>query len=116
MLFDGLCPICRREVAWLQRRDKDGRISFEDFTDPAFDFASLNISIDTLNATMHAVLSDGSVVHGMDALRAFYSAVGYGRWVAPTGWPVIRYLFDGFYWVWAKLRVKHGTCTDTTCG
>ena len=115
MLFDGRCPLCRREATWLRRRDKHSRILFEDFTDPAFDFDSLGVSIDQLNATMHGVLPDGTVVRGMDALRAFYRAVGYGWLTAPTGWPIVRYLFDGFYWIWAKLRVKHGTCADTTC-
>ena len=90
-------------------------MAFEDFTDPAFDFKTLGLSIDQLNATMHGLLPDGRMVQGMEALRAFYRAVGLGWLLAPTGWPVLRHLFDGLYWIWARLRVKHGPCTDETC-
>ncbi|MDX1565994.1 MAG: DUF393 domain-containing protein, partial [Phycisphaeraceae bacterium] len=112
MFYDGRCPLCRREANWLRRRDRRGRMAFEDFTDPAFDFKTLGLSIDQLNATMHGLLPDGRMVQGMEALRAFYRAVGLGWLLAPTGWPVLRHLFDGLYWIWARLRVKHGPCTD----
>lgn len=37
LLYDGNCPICRREVSWLRNRDRAGNIELEDIAAPQFD-------------------------------------------------------------------------------
>jgi predicted DCC family thiol-disulfide oxidoreductase YuxK len=32
MLYDGTCPICHAEVAWLSKWNRQGRLAFEDVT------------------------------------------------------------------------------------
>ena len=32
LLYDGQCPFCRREVDWLKRRDRAGRLVAEDIS------------------------------------------------------------------------------------
>lgn len=44
LLYDGECPFCRREVQWLRRRDRHGRLEFEDITLPDFDPARYRVT------------------------------------------------------------------------
>lgn len=55
------------------------------------------VDFPTLEKSIHAVLADGRIVSGMDAIRAAYRAIGLGWLVAPTGWPLLRPFFDGLY-------------------
>ena len=37
LLYDGECPLCMREVRWLQKKNRKGRLAFEDVSAPGFD-------------------------------------------------------------------------------
>ncbi|MHC4398906.1 MAG: DCC1-like thiol-disulfide oxidoreductase family protein [Planctomycetota bacterium] len=37
MFYDSECPICRREAAWLKRRDRFGSLELEDIAALGFD-------------------------------------------------------------------------------
>jgi len=37
LLYDGKCPLCRREASFLQKRNRPGWLTFEDITAPGFD-------------------------------------------------------------------------------
>ncbi len=108
LLYDSLCPICRREVHWLKRRDRDGRLSTIDIAAPGFDPAPLGLSAERVVARLHGIQADGTVVEGMAAMRGAWRAVGLGWLIAPTGWPLLRYLYDGLYVVFARYRVPLG--------
>lgn len=118
MLHDGACPLCSREVAFLRRRDREGRIVFEDIADPTFDPARYGLTHEQVHGKMHAVLPDGSVVTGVEVFRRVYRAIGFGWLVAPTGWPVLRWVFDGLYGCFARIRPWLGggrSCADGAC-
>ncbi len=36
LFYDGLCPICRREVAWLRRRNQNAKLGFVDINAAEF--------------------------------------------------------------------------------
>jgi predicted DCC family thiol-disulfide oxidoreductase YuxK len=106
LLYDGDCPLCSREVALLRRRDRDGRIAFEDIAAPGFDAGRYGSSYEALMARIHAVLPDGSLVRDVEVFRRAYAAVGLGWLVAPTRWPLLRPLFDRAYRVFARNRLR----------
>jgi predicted DCC family thiol-disulfide oxidoreductase YuxK len=108
LLYDSLCPICRREVDWLKRRDRNGRLATIDIAAPGFDPAPLGLSAERVVARLHGIEANGRVVEGMAAMRGAWRAVGLGWLIAPTGWPLVRYLFDGMYLVFARYRVPLG--------
>jgi predicted DCC family thiol-disulfide oxidoreductase YuxK len=108
LLYDGACPFCRREVAWLKRRDRYGSLATEDISDPAFDAARYGLTREVAMRSLHAVLPDGRVVRGMEAVRQAYRAIGLGWVVAPTRWPVVRSVCDRFYDAFAKNRARLG--------
>jgi predicted DCC family thiol-disulfide oxidoreductase YuxK len=114
--FDGACPLCSREVAFLRRLDRQGRIRFTDLAAPGFDAASTGVSLADLNDRIHARLADGTIVEGVEVFRRLYTAVGYGWLVAPTRLPGIRQALDVAYRAFAKNRLRlTGRCTPERC-
>lgn len=107
--YDAQCPLCTREIAMLRRMDKGrGRLRATDIADPGVNPAALGVSRDQLMARIHATAPDGRLIEGMEVFRAAYKAVGYGWLLAPTGWSLLRPLFDGMYRLFAKHRVRIG--------
>ena len=104
LFYDGECPLCSREVGWLASRDRAGRVAFIDIAAPDFDAQAVGKSMDELMGSLHARTRAGVWLTGMDVFRAVYAEVGLGRWLAPTGWPVLRPIFDLLYAIFARIR------------
>lgn len=115
LLYDHECPMCRREVAWLKRRDRHQRFAAIDISAPDFDAGRYGLSRERVHARLHGVTADGTVVEGMAAVRASWRAVGIGWVMAPTGWPVLRWVFDAAYRVFARYRVPLGRLFGRRC-
>jgi predicted DCC family thiol-disulfide oxidoreductase YuxK len=114
--FDGHCPLCAREVAFLRRLDRAGRIRFTDLAAPGFDAAATGIAWQDLMDRIHARLADGTVVEGVEVFRRLYTLVGWGWLVAPTRLPGVRQLLDLAYRLFAKNRLRlTGRCADAGC-
>jgi len=120
ILYDGECPLCSREIRFLERRDREsGRIQLEDISRADFDPATYGLDARQVMARIHGVLPDGSVVEGVEVFRRAYAAVGLGWLLAPTRWPVLRRLADLAYRVFARHRLRwtgsEKTCEDGRC-
>ena len=120
VLFDGECPFCLREVRWLQQRNRHGHLAFEDVSSPAFDPARFGSTREELLRVIHGVFPDGRIVRKVEVFRHAYRAVGLGWLIAPTGWPLLRWVFEGFYFLFARYRVPLGrlfgrSCTSGAC-
>jgi len=108
LFYDGECPFCRREVAALRRRDRRAALQLQDIAAPGFDAARYGLSREEVHRALHARTADGRILRGMEAVRAAYRAVGLGGLAAPTGWPLLRPLFDAAYAVFARHRRRWG--------
>jgi predicted DCC family thiol-disulfide oxidoreductase YuxK len=106
LFYDGKCPFCRREVAWLKRCDKHGYLALEDISDPAVDPAQYGLTAAEVSAALHGVLPGGQVVRGIDAVRQACQAVGLGWFAAPLGWPGLRWIADRLYHLYARNRLR----------
>ncbi|MCG8589111.1 MAG: DUF393 domain-containing protein [Proteobacteria bacterium] len=106
LLYDGDCPVCAREVAWLRRRNRHGRLALEDIAAPGFDAARYGLEPAQVMARIHGVLPGGRVIEGMEVFRRAYAAVGLGFLLAPTGWPGLRPLCDAAYALFARNRLR----------
>ncbi len=120
LLYDGECPLCMREVRWLQKRNRNGRLAFEDVSAPGFDAAQFEMSREELLGVIHGVLPNGQIVRRMEVFRQAYRAVGLGWLLAPTAWPVLRGFFDALYALFARHRIRIGEffgrkCVAGTC-
>lgn len=106
LFYDGLCPLCEKEMSHLMKRDKRQLIIFEDISLPTFSQRFPHLSIGDLNARIHAQLEDGAMITGLDALHKAWSLVGV-RWLyAPLRLPIIRWFADRLYLLFAKHRYK----------
>ena len=117
--YDGDCPLCRREIAFLRRRDRRGAIEFVDIAAPAFDAAAAGRDRDRLMAEMHVRLPDGRWATGVEAFRQIYARVGFGWLVPITRLPGLKQLLDAAYRVFARNRRRWtGRCADEggACG
>jgi predicted DCC family thiol-disulfide oxidoreductase YuxK len=117
VLFDGACPLCRREAAIWQRLDRGrGRIGLVDIASTDFQAAEHGISRAQAMAEIHGILPSGAVVRGMEVFRRAYAAVGLGWVLAPTAWPLLRPLFDRAYRWFAQNRLwltrRSALCTN----
>jgi predicted DCC family thiol-disulfide oxidoreductase YuxK len=107
LLYDGECPLCMREVRMLARLGrKRGRLVLEDIAAPDFDASRYGRTFEQLMGQIHGVLPDGTLVTGMEVFRRSYAAVGWGALLAPTGWPLLRPMFDAAYRWFARNRLR----------
>lgn len=104
LLYDAQCPVCSLEMDHLRERCADGRLVFVDISSPGFDAASYGATYEAMDAEIHGVLPDGSVIKGVEVLRLAYAAAGLGWVMRPTGWAPLRPAFDAGYRLFAQHR------------
>ncbi len=115
LLYDGECPLCRREADFLRRRNRHGALAFEDIAAPDFDANIYHTTREELMGVIHGVFPDGRIVKKVEVFREAYRAVGLGWLLAPTGWPGLRRLADlGYEW-FARHRLAIGKMFGRKC-
>jgi predicted DCC family thiol-disulfide oxidoreductase YuxK len=116
VFFDGGCPLCLREIHFLKRRDRQGKILFTDIDAADFRPETYGKTYDELMAKMHGRLPDGTWITGVEVFRRLYSAIGFGPLVTLTRLPIISQIMDLGYHVFAKNRLRlTGRCSAQTC-
>ena len=107
ILYDGGCPLCLREVRFLQRRDPEPhRLAFVDINAPTYDPGRhAGISYRDAMGRIHAIDGDGTVLRDVAVFRRAYELIGLGWLYAPTGWPLVAPLAEAAYRLWARLRL-----------
>ena len=106
-LYDGGCPLCKRETDFLKRRDKLGNIKFVDINSNNYDPTNYqNISYKKAMSNLHGILHNGNLIQGLDVLAYAYQLVGLGWVYFPIKIPIISNLLKIFYSFWAKYRLK----------
>jgi predicted DCC family thiol-disulfide oxidoreductase YuxK len=108
LLYDGLCPLCMREVNFLQRRDAGrGIVAFVDIADLDYDpEAHGGVEFEDAMGRIHAVLPDGTVIRDVAVFRRVYEELGMGWIYAATQWPIVGAIANQLYTLWAKLRLR----------
>lgn len=106
IFYDGNCPICCAKRDFLQRRDRHKKLAFTDIRASDFQGSEIPVAIDVLEREIHSIRPDGRILRGMEVIRAAYQEIGLGWLVKPTGWPLLRPLFDRLYaWI-ARNRTR----------
>jgi predicted DCC family thiol-disulfide oxidoreductase YuxK len=120
ILIDGLCPLCKREGALLQRLDRGrGRLVLVDIASAGFDPSRYGRTMDEVMGSIHGVRGDGEVVSGMEVFRLAYAAVGMPWLLGWTRWPGLRWVADkGYSWFAAnrlRLTGRGAECEGGRC-
>ena len=107
LLYDGGCPLCVREVRFLQTRDRNQRLAFVDIDASDYDpIAHAGIGYRQAMGRIHAIDASGAVLMDVDVFREAYRLVGLGWVYRPTRLPLIAPLVDALYGVWAARRLQ----------
>jgi predicted DCC family thiol-disulfide oxidoreductase YuxK len=113
--YDGACPLCTREVNFLRRIDRHGKIRFTNIAADDFRANDYGIDLNEFMTEIHGRLPDGTWVRGVEVFRRLYSAVGCGPIVWATRLPLIRSLLDRAYSMFARNRLRWtGRCSSNT--
>jgi predicted DCC family thiol-disulfide oxidoreductase YuxK len=104
VLYDGACPLCRREIALYQGLESDTPVSFCDISDP-----SVPLPVGTTRAQLlarfHVRGSDGTLLSGAQAFIAMWAVLPGWRWLAWIGrLPAAGWLMERTYRLFLKLR------------
>ncbi len=107
LLYDGDCPLCLREVNFLQKKDAGrGLVKFTDIADLDYSPAENGgVDFETAMGRIHAVRADGTVVKNVAVFQEVYEAIGIGWMYAPTKWPIVGPVVNKIYDLWADQRL-----------
>ena len=123
IFFDGGCPLCKREVDFLQSRNKNGSLHFIEINSSDFSLElEYGITYKQSMERIHALKSDGSLIMDIKVFQEAYKLIGLGWIYAPTRLPIIDKLIEFIYWFWAKNRLKitfrpslEKLCSERSC-
>jgi len=113
VFYDGGCPACRRDIALMQSRNSEGRVSFIDIDSEGFDPSLYNKSLDQLMSLMHGRTMDGQWLIGVAVFARMYGLLGFRRLAWLLNAPLIRPAAHYAYLVFAHYRPKR--CKDGVC-
>jgi len=104
VFFDGLCPLCSREIAHYRRRVTADSVEFVDIAGPKFDAVTLGLDPVQVHRHIHAKV-DGKLITGVDAFRALWGVIPGFRWLHwITGLPGVYSASKVLYAIFAWLR------------
>ena len=106
-LYDGGCPLCRRETDFLKSRDKFRYIKFVDISSVDYEPRNYqNISYEIAMSNLHGILNNGNIIKGLDVLAYSYQLIGFGWVYFPIKIPLLSNLLKMIYQYWAKYRLQ----------
>lgn len=106
VFYDGACPLCVREIRFLNRWDRKRRIRFTDIASADFQAANHGNTIEMFMSEIHGRLPDGTWIRGVEVFRRLYTAIGLAPLVWVTRLPIISGLLDRGYRVFARNRLR----------
>jgi predicted DCC family thiol-disulfide oxidoreductase YuxK len=103
--YDGLCPLCSREIEHYKKADSLSSLKFIDIAQADFDASNLGINPLRLQKVFHVRHPEAGWLTGVDAFVAIWDRLGIFR---PLAWAarqsLIRPVMDLGYKVFAKIR------------
>jgi predicted DCC family thiol-disulfide oxidoreductase YuxK len=104
VFYDGLCPLCSREIVHYRKHAPADAVQFLDFTAPGFDAAAHGLDPKRIREVMHAKVGD-ELRTGLDAFIALWEAIPGLRWLARLSkLPGVHLALLMGYVVFARLR------------
>tara|TARA_Y100001968_G_scaffold307469_1_gene325324 strand:- start:1673 stop:2074 length:402 start_codon:yes stop_codon:yes gene_type:complete len=107
IFFDGGCPLCKREIDFLQSRNQKGYLKFIDINSSDFSLdLKYGITYKQAMERIHALRSDSSLIKDIKVFQEAYNLIGLGWIYFPTKLPIFDKIADFIYGLWAKYRLK----------
>ena len=100
VLYNGACPVCRREIDHYRRLDGDqgSALAFADISKSGPELAGLELSDDEARRRLHVLETDGRLLVGIPAFAAIWDRLPRYRWLATISrLPILRRLLPRIY-------------------
>lgn len=100
VLYNGACPVCRREIEHYQRLDdRDGQeLGFTDIGESAAVLKERALTPDEVKRRLHVIDADGRLLVGVPAFAAIWDHLPYYRWLSViVRLPLLRNLVPWIY-------------------
>ena len=104
LYVDRSCPLCAREVRWLERQADPARLRLVDISAADFSGDGLERDLVQLQRRLHARSASGAWLTGVEATYWSWRLAGHGCWAAPLGWRPLRPLLLLGYALFSRLR------------
>ncbi len=120
LYFDGLCPLCSREIAYYRKRAAGDLLRFVDITAPEFNAAEFGLDRKRVHQVMHVKVGD-EVRVGLDAFIAVWQAIpAYRRLARAASLPGLHFILTIGYDAFAVMRtwlprLKRPICEAGSC-
>ena len=110
LLFDGACPLCRREIALVRRLTR--KVQFQDVHQLSTADFPAGATRESLLRDLHLVWPNGQVDKGLAANVELWRQTPLGWIWQVFRWPIVAPLAQAVYRRWADRRFdKMGYCT-----
>ena len=104
VLYDGACPLCRREIGVYRGLKPSTPVCFADVSDAALPLPG-GTTREQLLARFHVRDSDGRLLSGAQAFLALWAALPGWRWLALIGrLPGATWAMERLYRFFLRLR------------
>jgi predicted DCC family thiol-disulfide oxidoreductase YuxK len=102
--YDGLCPLCSREIDHYRKQNGCENLIFMDITSPSFKAESEGLDPFAIHRVMHIKTGAGELRTGVDAFIAIWDVLPNYHWLAnlakrPTLRPIMDIGYQGFAWI-----------------
>ncbi|MDP1880069.1 MAG: DUF2878 family protein [Parachlamydiaceae bacterium] len=106
LLYDGECPICKREICILQKKDIQKTVKFIDISSKDFSqFDNNNIDYNTAMSQIHAIDANGNRLVGIPAFATVYARCQLLVVSTLLRIPFIKIILKPLYILFAKNRL-----------
>ncbi len=105
VFYDGLCPLCSKEMDHYKKQKGSERLLFIDITEAHFDAKKEGLDPYKVHQVMHVKTSEGLVMTGVDAFIAIWDFLPQYNWVSKWAQKsFIRPFLNVGYQVFASIR------------
>jgi predicted DCC family thiol-disulfide oxidoreductase YuxK len=104
VLYDGACPLCRREIGVYRGLRPNTPVCFADVSDTALPLPG-GTTREQLMARFHVRQADGRLLSGAQAFLALWAALPGWRWLARVGRvPGVAWMMERVYQLFLRVR------------
>ncbi|MBY0470907.1 DUF393 domain-containing protein [bacterium] len=105
VFYDGLCPLCSREINHYRGAQGSDQICFVDITSHEFRPEEEGLDSAAVHRVIHVKRDDGTTVTGVDAFREIWNTLPAYKWLGKVvGLSPIRFLMGLGYSLFVKVR------------